>query len=268
MFLPFLKKHLYMTRRYVLQSLWEVMRMTKYTTGEMAKLCGVSVRTVQYYDSRSILVPSELSEGGRRLYTDDDLRKLKIICFLRDLDLPIESIKKLLAEEHPEHVISLLLDEQEKGLRGEIESLEQKADKLAQLRKNLKRVENFSADSIADIAYVVENKRSLRRLRIGMLALGAVMDVIEIAALVLLLTKGIWWPAVVGLPIVVALGILISKIYYQNVAYICPECHKIFKPRLGEMFWAYHTPNTRRLHCPNCAHHGFCVEVFQGGGDA
>ena len=41
--------------------------MSKYTTGEIAKLCGVTVRTVQYYDTRGILIPSELSEGGRRL---------------------------------------------------------------------------------------------------------------------------------------------------------------------------------------------------------
>lgn len=58
--------------------------MSKYTTGEIAKLCGVSVRTVQYYDERGILIPSELSEGGRRLYSEDDYKKLKIICFLRD----------------------------------------------------------------------------------------------------------------------------------------------------------------------------------------
>lgn len=32
--------------------------MSIYTTGEIAKLCGVTVRTVQYYDSRNILVPS------------------------------------------------------------------------------------------------------------------------------------------------------------------------------------------------------------------
>ena len=37
--------------------------MSKYTTGEVAKLCGVTVRTVQYYDTRGILAPSELSEG-------------------------------------------------------------------------------------------------------------------------------------------------------------------------------------------------------------
>ena len=56
--------------------------MSMYTTGELAKLCGVTVRTVQYYDSRSILLPSRLSEGGRRLYSEDDLRKMKTICFL------------------------------------------------------------------------------------------------------------------------------------------------------------------------------------------
>ncbi|MFQ7110763.1 MAG: MerR family DNA-binding transcriptional regulator [Anaerovoracaceae bacterium] len=38
--------------------------MSKYTTGEIAKLCGVSVRTVQYYDTRNILTPSELKENG------------------------------------------------------------------------------------------------------------------------------------------------------------------------------------------------------------
>ena len=59
--------------------------MSKYTTGEIAKLCGVTVRTVQYYDSRNILVPSELSEGGRRLYSEADVQKLRVICFLRNI---------------------------------------------------------------------------------------------------------------------------------------------------------------------------------------
>ena len=56
--------------------------MSKYTTGELAKLCGVTVRTVQYYDNRGILVPSGLTEGGRRLYSGEDLKKMIIICFL------------------------------------------------------------------------------------------------------------------------------------------------------------------------------------------
>ena len=76
--------------------------MSKYTTGEIAKLCGVTVRTVQYYDSRNILVPSALSEGGRRLYSEEDLKRMRIICFLREAGVPINQIGQLFAEAHPE----------------------------------------------------------------------------------------------------------------------------------------------------------------------
>ena len=48
--------------------------MSHYTTGELAKQCGITVRTVQFYDQRGILVPSALTEGGRRLYSEDDLK--------------------------------------------------------------------------------------------------------------------------------------------------------------------------------------------------
>ena len=94
--------------------------MSKYTTGEIAKLCGVSVRTVQYYDERGILIPSELSEGGRRLYSEDDYKKLKIICFLRDAGISIKSIGELLSESNPSSVISVLLEKQEQLLQNEV----------------------------------------------------------------------------------------------------------------------------------------------------
>ena len=108
--------------------------MSKYTTGELAKLCGVTVRTVQYYDTRGILIPSELSEGGRRLYSEDDLKRMKIICFLRELDLPIDAISQILQEEHPEKVISLLIEQQEKALSDEIADKEENQQKLRRLQ--------------------------------------------------------------------------------------------------------------------------------------
>lgn len=98
----------------------------KYTTGEIAKLCDVTVRTVQYYDTRNILVPSELSEGGRRLYSDDDLRRMRIICFLREAGIPISSIESLLHDEHPEKVIWVLVEQQEKILREELSERQKK----------------------------------------------------------------------------------------------------------------------------------------------
>jgi len=104
--------------------------MSKYTTGELAKLCNVTVRTVQYYDKRGILIPTELSEGGRRLYSESDLQRLKVICFLREVDVPIDAISQLLEEEHPEKVISILIEQQESLLMEEIqEKLQKNGDK-------------------------------------------------------------------------------------------------------------------------------------------
>ena len=110
--------------------------MSKYTTGEIAKLCGVSVRTVQYYDTRGILTPSELTEGGRRLYSEDDLKRMKIICFLRDAGISINNIGELLSEDDPSSVISVLLDQQEQLLREEVQELQQNLICSMALREN------------------------------------------------------------------------------------------------------------------------------------
>lgn len=238
--------------------------MSKYTTGEIAKLCGVSVRTVQYYDTRNILTPSELSEGGRRLYSEDDLRRMKIICFLRSIDLPINTIGQLLQEENPGSVISLLLDQQEQALRTELNERQEKLRILEELKQELKSVKNFSVESIGDIAYQMENKKKLRRVRFTLLAVGIPLEIIEIATLVLGIKTGIWWPFVLGLIVEIIGGVWISRYYFNNVAYICPECHEIFRPRFKEAFWANHTPNTRKLTCPKCGRKGFCVETYGG----
>ena len=113
--------------------------MSKYTTGEIAKLCDVTVRTVQYYDNRDLLIPSELTEGGRRLYSDEDVQRLKTICFLRDLGLSLNTISELLREDHPEKVIDLLLQQQEEVLKKEIEEQQRKLSKVEQLKKELKK---------------------------------------------------------------------------------------------------------------------------------
>ncbi len=236
--------------------------MAQYTTGELAKLCNVSVRTVQYYDSRGILVPSALSEGGRRLYSRQDLGKLKIICFLRELELPIDSIKSLLAQEHPEQVISLLLEQQEQALRQEIALKQCRAAKLAECQRALRQMSQVSVESIGDIAQIMERKQKLKRLRIVMLVLGFLMDAIEAVTLMLWIFRGIWWPFVLGMAVVIGLGVYISVLYYRNTVYICPQCHSIFRPRFSKSLFARHTPNTRRLSCTGCGYHGFCVETY------
>jgi len=236
--------------------------MSKYTTGEIAKLCGVSVRTVQYYDSRNILVPSELSEGGRRLYSEDDLKRMRIICFLREAGVPINSIGELFAEEHPEKVISILLDQQEQTLREELEEQQKKLSIVETIKRELKEVKNFSVESIGDIAFVMKNKNKLRKMRWLMVLTGIPVTALQWVSIVLWITHGLWWLFAIWACVAIPWGIVVSINYFKRVAYICPECHEIFRPRFKEVFWAYHTPKMRRLTCPKCGHRGLCVEVY------
>lgn len=240
--------------------------MSKYTTGELAKLCGVTVRTVQYYDSRGILIPTELSEGGRRLYTDDDLRRLRIICFLRDMGLPIDAIAQLLAEEEPGWVVELLLEQQEQAVRQELARSQSRLEKLEALRRQVKQQPDFSVESIGDIAYLMERRTQLKRVHTAMLLAGIPMSLLEVTGIVLWIVIGVWWPFAVYLLLAVPFGILISRYYFRRVAYLCPQCHTVFRPVLKEAFFARHTPSARKLTCTCCGYHGFCVETIGGDG--
>ena len=235
--------------------------MSKYTTGEIAKLCGVTVRTVQYYDTRGILVPAELSEGGRRLYSEDDLKRMKIICFLRDLGLPIDSISQLLSEDDPGSVISVLLEQQEKDLKEEIGERQEKLDKLETLRRELKSVETVSVESIGDVAYIMSNRKELKKIHMNLLISGIPISVFQWVSIILWIMKGFWWLFVIWAVIAIPYGVLGSRYYFKRVAYICPQCHTVFRPTFREAFFAVHTPVTRKLTCTSCGHHGFCVEV-------
>ena len=240
--------------------------MSTDTTGELAKLCGVTVRTVQYYDSRGILIPTELSEGGRRLYTDGDLRQLRIICFLRDMGLPIDAIAQLLAEEEPGRVVELLLKQQEQALRQELARSQSRLEKLEELRRQVKQQPEFSVESIGDIAYLMERRTQLKRVHTTMLLAGIPMSLLEVTGIILWIVTGVWWPFVVYLLLSVPFGVLISRYYFRRVAYLCPQCHTVFRPALREAFFARHTPSARKLTCTCCGYHGFCVETTGGDG--
>ncbi len=234
-----------------------------YTTGEIAKLCGVSVRTVQYYDDREILTPSELSEGGRRLYTESDLKRMHVICFLREAGLPINSISKLFAEEKPESIISILLEQQEQVVQEELSERQAQLDLIEGIKRELKEIDSFSVESIGDIARIMKQKSKLTKMRWTMILTGIPVTVLQWVSIILWITKGFWYLFPVWVAVAIPWGIGISIYYFRNAAYICPQCHEVFQPKFKETFWAYHTPKMRRLTCPKCGRRGLCVEVYK-----
>ncbi len=236
--------------------------MSQYTTGELAKRCGITVRTVQFYDQRGILVPSALTEGGRRQYSEEDLRKMKIICFLRDAGLSLDTIGQLLKEDDPGSVIALLLAQQEQVLQAEIGERREKLERLADLKSGLKTFPSFSIESIGDIAAVMEGKKKMKAMHRNMILTGLPLSILQIASILLWVFKGIWWPFILWVVAAVPYAVLWSRYYFRHTAYICPQCHEVFKPAFREAFFANHTPKTRKLTCVKCGHHGFCVETW------
>ena len=240
--------------------------MSQYTTGEIAKACGVTVRTVQFYDQKGILIPSALSEGGRRLYSEDDLKKMKIICFLRDAGLSLDTIGQLMKEEDPESTISILLVQQEQVLREEISERREKLNRLEELKKCVESTSSFSVETIGDIATIMEGQKKMSAMHRNMILTGLPLSLLQIASILLWIFKGIWWPFIIWVLAAIPWAVLWSRYYYRHTAYICPQCHEVFRPTFKEAFFANHTPKTRKLTCVKCGHKGFCVETWGGDG--
>ena len=66
------------------------------TVNEVSKLTGVSIRTLQYYDSIGLLKPSRYTESGYRLHDDTSLERLQQILLFRELEFPLKEIKEIM----------------------------------------------------------------------------------------------------------------------------------------------------------------------------
>jgi DNA-binding transcriptional MerR regulator len=70
--------------------------MKTYTVSQLAKMAGVSVRTLHHYDHIQLLKPASRSEAGYRLYGPAELLRLQQILFFKELDLPLDEIRQVL----------------------------------------------------------------------------------------------------------------------------------------------------------------------------
>ena len=68
---------------------------TAYRIGELAAKVGLTERTIRYYEERGLLDSVKRLEGGQRVYTDDDLRRLKFITKLKVLGLSLAEMQEL-----------------------------------------------------------------------------------------------------------------------------------------------------------------------------
>jgi DNA-binding transcriptional MerR regulator len=106
--------------------------------GEVAERVGLSLRTVRYYEEVGLAAPSARSEGGFRLYSEDDVQRLLVVRRMKPLGLSLEEMRELLEvldrSARPEELEIADLREVVAGL----ESYGERGDeRIAQLEREL-----------------------------------------------------------------------------------------------------------------------------------
>jgi DNA-binding transcriptional MerR regulator len=78
-----------------------------YTVNQLAKMAGVSVRTLHHYDHIGLLKPSSRTAAGYRLYERKELLRLQQILFYKELDVPLDEIHRILDDPEFDQVRAL-----------------------------------------------------------------------------------------------------------------------------------------------------------------
>ena len=65
--------------------------------GEVADRLGLSLRTVRYYEESGLVRPSERTDGGFRLYGEEEVARLEVIKQMKPLGFSLQEMRELLA---------------------------------------------------------------------------------------------------------------------------------------------------------------------------
>jgi len=95
-----------------------------YTVKNLAKLSGISVRTLHFYDEIGLLKPALYGDNKYRYYKEEQLLILQQILFFRELGFPLDKIKKIISANNFDKV---------KALRAHKETLEKDINRMHNL---------------------------------------------------------------------------------------------------------------------------------------
>ena len=92
-----------------------------YRISQFSKISGVTVKALRYYDEEGILKPSfRNGENQYRYYSDEDLKKARLISFLRSLDFSIMEIREIADTVENEAELAFILQEKAEFIKNNI----------------------------------------------------------------------------------------------------------------------------------------------------
>ncbi|MFE5317650.1 MerR family transcriptional regulator [Paenibacillus sp. NPDC056579] len=120
----------------------------QWKVGELAKLTGLTVRTLRFYDQIGLFSPSDQTESGHRLYNESDLSRLQQIVSLKELGLSLDEVKSVLdgGQYSPLEIVTMQMERIQEQIKLQQKVLEQleHVSKLMQWKTPL-TVEDFTS---------------------------------------------------------------------------------------------------------------------------
>jgi len=92
------------------------------TVTEIAKLTGISTRTLHHYDAIDLLKPTQVTEAGYRYYDEAALERLYLILLFRELEFSLKDIKEIL--DAPDFDRNRILEQQAALLKAKANHLQ------------------------------------------------------------------------------------------------------------------------------------------------
>jgi DNA-binding transcriptional MerR regulator len=124
---------------------WQVDKEHLHQIGEVAERVGLSLRTVRYYEEQGLARPAQRTNGGFRLYGDEEIARLELIKDMKPLGFTVQEMRQLLDARDA-------LTTAEPGGRAHERALQRldgysaaTKDKIAELRTTLEAAEGFGS---------------------------------------------------------------------------------------------------------------------------
>lgn len=232
------------------------------STGEIAKLCDVSVRTVQYYDRIGLLKPSLVNKNGFRYYSEINVFSLNCICLYKSLGFSLDEIKEILTNESTNY-LSELMKVKSKEIESDIEKLKANIIKLNFAIEMLETKGYLPSSTIEELNEIMKKKNIYKKTNfITLLFLVLLVVFVLFIMPVFLKMGGLYVYLIIGVLILLSFGL----VYYhsQTNAYVCPCCGKKFEISfIKDLFSLNGGKKGKKLKCPHCKEKRWFKETYK-----
>jgi DNA-binding transcriptional MerR regulator len=107
------------------------------SSGDLARVTGSTVRTIRFYEEQGLLEPTQVSGGGHRRYSADDVERLQLIADLRELGLSLGDIRRVMEIRAGCRTATEFAERFQEALAGHLEEAQRRLERVRRVKREL-----------------------------------------------------------------------------------------------------------------------------------